>query len=416
MAQNDKKIYVYEQWSSDQPRLLGTLFVEFLRNKEAVSFAYDPNWLKNNKGVIALDPDLFFYEGRQYAPLNKNMFGVFADSCPDRWGRMLMRRREAEIAKREKRKPRELTETDLLLGVDDESRMGALRFSLDEGGSFLSSDPEFATPPWATLRELEHAALSLEDKNPKQAEKWLKQLLAPGSSLGGARPKASVLDPGGELWIAKFPSRNDETDIGAWEMVAHELAVLCHIHVPEAKLLKLSEYGTTYLTKRFDRDGVHRIHFASAMTLLGRIDSEEPGSYLDLAAFIKANGSNPKSDLEELWKRVVFNILISNTDDHLRNHGFLLSEQGWKLSPAYDMNPVPYGQHLSLCIDEKDSQMLLESALETASYYGLTKKQAETMISEMADTIKRRWKYLAKKNGLSRRDVEYMQPAFNAAE
>lgn len=288
------------------------------------------------------------YNGRQFVPLDKAMFGFFADSCPDRWGRVLMKRREAAQAKKEDRKPRELREIDFLLGVYDESRMGALRFKLEENGPFLSDDKGMATPPWANLRTLEEAARAFDKDENALDEKWLKQLIGPGSSLGGARPKATVQGIDGALWIAKFPSKHDEVDSGAWEMVTHDLAVMCNLDVPEAKLEKFSKLGSTFLVKRFDRDGEKRIHFASAMTMLGKTDGasgSDGTSYLDIASFIKSNGAAPNKDLKELWKRIVFNMAVSNTDDHLRNHGFLLTSDGWRLSPLYDVNPSLYGDN-----------------------------------------------------------------------
>ena len=199
------------------------------------------------------------------------MFGIFEDASPDRWGRNLMQRREAILAKKEERKPRTLTAVDYLLGAYDKTRMGAMRFALTEGGPFLSDEKELAAPPWTTLRKLESASIAFEKNDDGQEEKWLKQLIAPGSSLGGARPKASVEAPDGSLWIAKFPSKNDTTNVGAWEMVVHELTVMCGLNVPEAKLETFSALGSTFFSKRFDRDGEKRIHVASAMTLLGKI-------------------------------------------------------------------------------------------------------------------------------------------------
>ena len=343
-----KTIYIYECWSSDQPLLMGCLYVDILRGKESCSFEYDEKWLKTHPGQFFLDPDLQLYRGRQYAPMDKALFGIFADSCPDRWGRMLMRRREAILAAREGRKPKQLTETDYLLGVYDESRMGALRFSLQVGGPFLSCDSDMATPPWVALRELEAASLAFEQDEDTLNDRWLRQLLAPGSSLGGARPKATVRASDGTLWIAKFPSKQDEQNTGAWEQVAHELARICGLNVPESKLTSFSDAGSTYLVKRFDREGMKRIHFSSAMSLLGQTDGASDSSYLDLVDFITQAGASPRKDLAELWKRIVFSMAISNTDDHLRNHGFLLTEKGWRLSPMYDVNPVPYGETLSL--------------------------------------------------------------------
>ncbi len=346
MAQDEKTIYVYENWRGEAPTLLGRLRCGFVRGQETFSFEYDPAWLTSAESSFSLDPDLALYRGRQYVPLNKQLFGLFSDSCPDRWGRLLMKRKEAIDARKEDRKPRKLTEGDFLLGVYDESRMGALRFSLEEGGEFLSNDKAFATPPWVNLRTLENASIAFENDESGLNEKWLRELLAPGSSLGGARPKATVQATDGALWIAKFPSKHDEYNSGAWEKVVHDLARLCGLDVPESKLETFSKTGSTFLVKRFDRNGSRRIHFASAMTLLGKTDgasAADGSSYLDLAAFIRANGASPRQDLVELWKRIVFSMAVSNTDDHLRNHGFLLTPTGWRLAPLYDVNPVPSG-------------------------------------------------------------------------
>ena len=321
------EIYVYENWKSNEPSLIGTLFVGGGKGKQVVSFEYDDEWLNDLSNNVSLDPDLRMFKGRQYAPTGKNLFGVFEDSCPDRWGRLLMKRREAIIAKKEERKPRTLSEVDFLIGVYDETRMGGLRFSTSKGGAFLSDDKELATPPWTTLRKLESASLAFEKNDDGMEEKWLKQLVAPGSSLGGARPKASVLAPDGSLWIAKFPSKHDDINVGAWEMVVHDLAVMCNLNVPEAKLENFSKNGSTFLIKRFDREGDKRIHFASAMNLLGKTDganATEGSSYMEIASIITAYSATPQKDLGELWRRIVFNMAVSNTDDHLRNHGFLL--------------------------------------------------------------------------------------------
>lgn len=355
MAQTEKTIYVYENWRGETPSLLGTLRAAFIRGQESFSFEYDPHWLNECRGICSLDPDLALYSGRQYTPLGQNLFGLFADSCPDRWGRLLMKRKEAIDARKEDRKPRKLTESDFLLGVYDESRMGALRFSLEKGGEFLSNDKAFATPPWVNLRTLENASLAFENDESGLEEKWLRELLAPGSSLGGARPKATVQAIDGSLWIAKFPSKHDEYNSGAWEKVVHDLARMSGLNVPASKLETFSKTGSTFLVKRFDRVGKQRVHFSSAMTLLGKTDgasAADGSSYLDLAAFIRANGASPQQDLQELWKRIVFSMAVSNTDDHLRNHGFLLANAGWRLAPLFDVNPVPSGDSLSLNVSE----------------------------------------------------------------
>ena len=419
MVNNQKKIYVYENWSAALPNKIGTLYVDVSKGKETFSFEYDSEWLKNSSFAFVLDPDLAMYNGRQFAPLDKAMFGIFSDSCPDRWGRVLMKRREAAVAKREERKPRELRESDFLLGVYDESRMGALRFSLDENGPFLSDDKEMATPPWANLRTLEEASRAFEQDENALDEKWLRQLIGPGSSLGGARPKATVEDVDGSLWIAKFPSKHDEVDSGAWEMVAHDLAELCSLNVSPAKLEKFSKLGSTFLVKRFDRDNGKRIHFASAMTMLGKADGASAAdgtSYLDIVSFIKSNGGAPEKDLKELWRRIVFNMAVSNTDDHLRNHGFILTPNGWCLSPLYDVNPVPYGDELSLNVSEEDPSISVELAVETSEYYGLSKNEAEKEAQNILAVVKNNWENLAVKYGIGRSNMEYMRPAFGVCE
>ncbi len=414
----EKVIYVYFDWDSS-PTLLGRLFVDVTRGKEAFSFEYDKNWIQiceiGDFPNVSLDPDLPLFSGRQYLPSGKKIFGVFSDSCPDRWGRLLMQRREAIIAKQEERKPKSLTESDFLLGVYDETRMGALRFSLDEDGTFLSSDKELAAPPWTTLRTLESASLAFESSGNKDEEKWLKQLLAPGSSLGGARPKASVLAPDDSLWIAKFPSKHDEWNTGAWEMVTHDLAIKCDLNVPDAKLENFSSQGSTFIVKRFDRDGNKRIHFSSAMTLLGKTDGEgsEGTSYLDIASFIKSHGASPKRDLNELWKRIVFNMAVSNTDDHLRNHGFILNKNGWILSPLYDVNPNIYGENLSLCVSENDSAISFELALSVAEYFDISGSEAISFIDKVKSTVDTQWREIAAKYKLDRSAISFMEPAFD---
>ena len=318
MEIRDKAILVYDDFSFDEPVILGTLFVNVTRGNENYSFEYNDEWLKKTNYSVSLDPQLPLIRGRLYSN-DKNIFGVFADASPDRWGRTLMNRRERIVADNESRKPNKLYDSDYLLGVYDETRMGGLRFKLVEGGEFLSGDREMSVPPWTALRTLEEASRRFENDENGLAEKWLKQLIKPGSSLGGARPKATVIDTNGELWIAKFPSKHDENDSGAWEKVVHDLAEMCGLEKPESKLEKFSKNGSTFLVKRFDREGERRIHFASAMTLLGRRDgdSAEDGiSYLDIASFIRSYGASPKEDLVELWKRIVFNMAVNNTDDH----------------------------------------------------------------------------------------------------
>ena len=416
MDQSEKTIFVYENWRSEKPSLIGSLHTSFNKGQESFSFEYADEWLSSFESAYSLDPDLSLYRGRQYTPRDMSLFGLFADSCPDRWGRLLMKRKEAIDARKEDRKPRKLTESDFLLGVYDESRMGALRFSLKEGGEFLSNEKAFATPPWISLRTLENASIAFENDDSGLDEKWLNELLAPGSSLGGARPKASVQAPDGSLWIAKFPSKHDEYNSGAWEKVVHELARLCSLNVPESKLETFSKTGSTFLVKRFDRDGKRRIHFASAMTLLGKTDGASGAdgtSYLDLASYIRANGAEPKQDLMELWQRIVFNMAVSNTDDHLRNHGFILAPTGWRLSPLFDVNPIPSGDRLSLNVSENDNSIDLSLTMEVAEYFGLTKNEAAKISVNICEIVKKNWTGIAEGYGLSRGAIEYMRPAFS---
>lgn len=415
MAIDEKIIYVYDDFSEDDPVLIGKLYVGVIKGGETYSFEYDAEWLAKNKMGTSLDPQLQPFVGRQF-PMDRKIFGVFADASPDRWGRVLMNKRERLIAGKEGRKPRKLYDSDFLLGVYDETRMGGIRFKLDPAGPFLSDDKENSTPPWAQLRTLEEASRNYENDESGIADQWINQLIKPGSSLGGARPKATVVDVKGGLWIAKFPSKNDESDTGAWEKVVHDLADLCGLNVPEVKLEKFSKLGSTFLVRRFDRDGNRRIHFASAMTLLGKTDgasAEDGTSYLDIASFIKAHGANPKADLLELWKRIVFNMAVTNTDDHLRNHAFIFSKNGWKLSPLYDVNPVPYGDELSLLVDDNDNSISAQLAINTADRFGISKDNAEKLAAEIMTTVRDNWERLAREYGLSRGQIEYMRPAFD---
>ena len=415
MAKEEKIIYVYDDFSSDGSILLGKLNVGLIKGSESYSFEYDKEWLSKNKLQFNLDPELLSFPGRQF-PTGKNIFGIFADASPDRWGRVLMNKKERLLAERENRKPAKLHDSDYLLGVYDETRMGGIRFKLEVDGPYLSDDKETAAPPWASLRSLEEASRNFEKDENGVTDKWLNQLIRPGSSLGGARPKATVMDPKGQLWIAKFPSKNDDSDTGAWEKVVHDLAGMCGLNVPEAKVEKFSKLGSTFLIKRFDRDGEKRIHFASAMTLLGKMDGASAAdgtSYLDIAGFIKAYGANPKADLIELWKRILFNMAVTNTDDHLRNHAFVFTTKGWILSPLYDVNPVPYGDELSLLVNDEDNRISIDLAVQTAPHFGISEKYAWNYVNDILTTIRDNWEKLAKEYGMSRGQIEDMRPAFD---
>lgn len=419
--QNKRSISVYAHWQGmESPFLMGILHSDRLKGKEIFSFEYSNEWLENGSFQL-LDPNLQLYSGLHHLNETQENFGMFLDSSPDRWGRILMRRREAALARVEGREEQKLYETDYLLGVYDGHRMGALRFQLDDG-PFLNDNKELSSPPWASLRELEHISLRLEQDDvidDPDYLKWLSMLVAPGASLGGARPKASIVDNDGSLWIAKFPSRNDQGDIGGWEMVTYELAIASGINMAESKVQKFTSNYYTFLTKRFDRtnDNV-RVHFASAMTMLGYTDGQDHSdgaSYLELVEFILQNGANVDSDLEELWRRIVFSICVSNTDDHLRNHGFLLTKAGWILSPAYDINPVETGKGLKLNISDEDNSLDLDLALEVCEYFRLSEERAREIIEEVKSNV-RKWKVVATKYGISRAEQEMKSLAFAIAE
>ncbi len=414
-----RSIEVWADWAGlDGPTFMGTLFATLSRGQEIFSFEYDDDWLAQASGW-SLDPSLGLYSGPQYAPGDQNNFGVFLDSSPDRWGRVLMLRREAQLARSERRKERTLLESNYLLGVHDLNRMGALRFRITNDGPFLDDSHDIASPPWTSLRELEQVSLKLERGDAYDDPdygKWLRMLIAPGGSLGGARPKASVVDESDSLWIAKFPSRRDDDDVGAWEGVVHELAARAGLQVAPAETRKFGSNHHTFLTKRFDRtsDG-SRVHFASAMTLLHRNDGDDAAtgaSYLELAELIIKSGSQTDRDLEELWRRIVFFICVSNTDDHLRNHGFLLDHSGWSLAPAYDMNPNAHGAGLKLNISETDSAQHLTLARDVAQFFRIGDIQAEEIINKVASAV-RGWRTTAKKFGISRDEQERMAPAFD---
>ena len=415
---NNKDIYAYAHWNGmKEPILMGVLKAEFTRGKEIFSFSYSDNWLKSSYSQL-LDPELQLFSGSQYAKDEKQNFGVFLDSSPDRWGRILMKRREAAMARSEKRPEKMLRESDYLLGVLDGHRMGGIRFKDDLDGPFLNDNKTLASPPWTSIRELEQISLRLEDDNAIEDPeylKWLNMLINPGSSLGGARPKASVVDDKKNLWIAKFPSKSDNKDIGGWEMVTNELAKNAGMNVAVSKVQKFSSKHYTFLTQRFDRtDTNERIHYSSAMTMLGYVDGnnfQDGVSYLEIVEFLTKNGGNLKSDLPELWQRIVFNVFVSNTDDHLRNHGFILTEKGWTLSPAFDINPNEDGSGLSLNISLDDNSLDLDLTLEVAEYFRLTNDDALKKIENIKKSVIN-WRNVANKYQLPKSEQELMANVF----
>ncbi len=408
-----KEIFVFAHWDGMvDPLLVGYLRSLVTRNKEHFSFSYDDTWLQS-PFAQQIDPDLHLYSGEQYS-LDSNNFRIFLDSCPDRWGRLLMKRREALVARQEDRRPRVLSEADYLLGVHDLYRQGALRFKTALNGEFLDNDQRLAAPPVSALRELEHAAQQIESSDDDDPEylKWLFMLMSPGSSLGGARPKACVIDDAKRLWIAKFPSRQDDYDIAAWEYLAYQLALSAGIDMAPCRIEKFNSHHHTFLTQRFDRTDSHRLHFTSAMTQLGYYDGDYEASYLELAQFLTEQGSNTRSDLEQLWRRIVFNIAISNTDDHLRNHGFIYRNGGWVLSPAYDLNPVTPANGLHLNITDCDNRLDFDLPMQVIDFFQLRQSSANKIQQEVLASVSQ-WKTVATHLGISRHEQLMLAPAFN---
>lgn len=415
MAGLKQDIYVFAHWKGlPEPHLMGVLSVLYARGKKAFSFEYDKAWLKS-KNQMLLDPDIQFYSGLQY-PNNKENFGIFLDSMPDTWGRTLMKRREAHRANENGEKAKTLYEIDYLLGVYDDCRMGALRFKTDKDGPFLDDNKQFPTPPWSSLRELQEAVKNLENgEHTHDVKKWLDILMAPGSSLGGARPKANILDENNELWIAKFPSKNDSIDKAAWEYLAYQLALKAGIYMAPSKIEKINGRFNTFFTKRFDREQDSRLHFASAMTMTGHNEDtirDNPASYLELAEFIQNYGTEVNENLEQLWRRIVFNIAISNTDDHLRNHGFILSEKGWILSPAFDLNPSIDKDGLALNIDTDNNALDYNLVKSVGVFFRLETLQMDKIIEEVLSAVAL-WQDVAQEIGISKKEQQLMSKAFN---
>jgi serine/threonine-protein kinase HipA len=414
MDKSKTDIWVYAHWVGMRTaKCIGILSVHFGKGRKSFSFEYDSEWISSQEQLL-LDPDLGWYSGQQF-PNEKVNFGLFLDSMPDSWGRMLMQRREPIRAREEEREPRKLHDIDFLLGVYDDSRMGALRYKLDPNGPFLEVDSSTTTPPWTTLGELEEAVRVIEsDEDDEHVRKWILMLIAPGSSLGGSRPKANFTDSSKNLWIAKFPSKNDKIDKAAWELLAYRLALKAGIHMSESRITKLSGAYNTFLTKRFDRIHNERIHFASAMTMSGNYEEalrDENASYLEIAEFIKYSGAENMEDLHQLWRRIVFNISVSNTDDHLRNHGFLLTNKGWRLSPAYDVNPSIDKDGLALNINMDNNALDFDLAKSVGEYFMLNTKQMEEILTQIISVVAK-WRINANAIGILKKEQEMMQPAF----
>jgi len=410
-------VEVYADWQPiEAPLLIGQLAYSDSSRGGVFSFAYDKAFL-TSAYRLQIDPILTLHSGELYNDAADKNFRAFLDSSPDRWGRILMQRRASIETRRGIRATSRLNELDYLLGVHDSYRMGGIRFKRAASDTFLDDNSEFSAPPMASLRELEHAAIQIEkDDNIDSDEyyRWLKMLISPGSSLGGARPKACVTDEHNHLWIAKFPNANDTHDVGAWEMLCYELALAAGVDMFPSEIRQFSSQHHTFLTKRFDREGDKRLHFSSAMTQLQYYDGEQSqgASYLEIAEFLTTQGAQTKADLAQLWRRIVFNIAVSNTDDHLRNHGFLLTKNGWKLSPAYDLNPIVGKNGLHLNITDTDNALDYQLAFEVKEFFRLSQDEATQIYDEVLSAVKQ-WQLVAKRLGISRAEQTMQEAAFN---
>ena len=385
---------------------VGRLWTRTRGARETASFEYEPSWL-SHRGAFGLDPVLPLARGSFHT--DRPLFNAFTDPAPDRWGQALLRRNERRRAHAEGRQPRALRAVDFVTFVDDEARLGALRFQDPRTGSFLTSTGR-PVPPLVDLPRLLAAASRIIDD--EETDEDLELLLAPGTSLGGARPKASVRGGDGHLLIAKFPRRDDEWPVTRWEAAAMGLAEAAGVDVSRGRLEFIAE-RPVLMARRFDRHQGRRVPFMSALTALGASD-HEMRSYLELAEFLRREGAEVNGDLRQLWRRIVFNMLISNTDDHLRNHGFLRAPNGWRLSPAYDLNPVPTDvkpRIHALAIDEFDGTASLETAFRIAPMFGISDGAARAIAGEVGEAVGR-WREVPTRLGLTPDEVERMSSAF----
>ncbi len=405
-----EKLYVYADFDwLDFPVEIGELGYERLRGSDSYSFCYNNGWLRNY-GNIYLCADIQNFPGPQFAQLNRDIFGCFSDCLPDRWGRTLLNRREQIQALEEKRPVRKLSSYDYLIGIDDFSRMGGFRFKSDRNGDYICMEPDLRIPPIADIRELMFACQELEkseEYNSLPEKKWVRQLVKPGTSLGGARPKAVVMGDDKCLYVAKFPSRKDDCDMALCEHICHLLAMKAGINCADTHVFQSGKYHTL-LSRRFDRTPYgRRIHFASAMSLLGLTDgcnADTGNGYLDIVDFILQNCCDVETNLQELYRRVAFNIAVRNSDDHFRNHGFLLTLNGWTLSPAYDMNPTD-SDYQSLLINSTTSKADLSLLLDSAQEYMISDDVAENIIKEVSDAVSN-WRSVAVSAGAGRTELD----------
>lgn len=405
----ETEVFVYVDIAGE-PHLVGRLWARVRKGRESATFEYDPGWLEY-ADRFSLEPALTLGPGPFHTPSGRSLFGAIGDSAPDRWGRVLMRRAERRRAERAGETPRTLIEIDYLLMVDDEARQGALRFARQEGGPFLAKHEAARIPPLIDLPRLLSAAEHVVGDT--DSDEDLRLLLAPGSSLGGARPKASVRDRDGHLAIAKFPHKDDETNAVLWEGVALRLAAKAGIPVPDWRIESVVN-KPVLLLRRFDRVQGQRIPFLSAMSMLGASDNESR-SYLEFVDALRRYGASPKQDMHELWRRIVFNILISNTDDHLCNHAFLYTgPDGWRLAPAYDLNPVPTDikpRVLTTAIDLDDGSASLGMAMSVVGYFELDENKAQVITAEVGRAVAT-WREEAARMGLTQAEIDRMASAF----
>lgn len=415
-----KTLYVYADFDwLDEPMLVGELGYESLRGSDSYSFKYDNDWLRQY-GSLYLSADINNYPGQQYTQPDRDIFGCFNDALPDRWGRLLLNRREQILATEEKRPVRKLSSFDYLIGIDDYSRMGGFRFKEKQDGEYINCEKSLRIPPLTDIRALVAASMEIEkseELNQLPEKKWLLQLVHPGTSLGGARPKAGVMNDEGRICVAKFPSRNDDYDVGLWEHLSHLLAKEAGVEAAETSVIETGKKYHALLSKRFDRtvEG-RRKHFASAMTLLGLTDgcdAKSGNGYLDIVDFILQNCCDVEQNLRQLYRRVAFNIAIGNSDDHFRNHGFLLTPRGWTLSPAYDLNPT-INEYQALLINSTTNHADLCVLLDSSEEYMIGKEEAKRIIDEVKAGVKQ-WKSIAIRLGIAKREMDVYEQVYQRA-
>ena len=412
-----KTLYVYADFDwLDKTMLVGELSYESLRGSDSYSFKYNNDWLCQY-GNLFLSADINNYSGRQYTQPGRDIFGCFSDALPDRWGRLLLNRREQLLATEAKRPVRKLSSFDYLMGIDDYARMGGFRFKEHQDGGYINCNESLCIPPLTDIRTLVRASMEVEkseEQNQLPEKKWLLQLVRPGTSLGGARPKAGVMDGDGQLCVAKFPSRNDDYDVALWEHHSHLLAKKVGVVAADTSIIETGEKYHTLLSKRFDRTfNGGRKHFASAMTLLGLTDgcdAKMGNGYLDIVDFILQNCCDVEYNLRQLYRRVAFNIAIGNSDDHFRNHGFLLTPKGWTLSPAYDMNPT-LNEYQALLINSTTNHANLKVLLDSSEEYMISKDEAMRIINEVKTGVKQ-WRSIATRLGIAKREMDIFEQVF----